>query len=192
VDRPTLQLAIYTADGDRTLPLAEFLIDPHPPWRPSLDDATIMLWADERELLADNWNLGNLGVLTVELEQAGAALAAGASALIRSAVDDRADVPFVLFEPVVDSVLISLFLLDDRRLQAVTPFFSRANDVAELVEYVREHQARLLGPDGVRQDGRFTHVRTPLAAVLKDIQRETHYARQLYELLAMTMPSARS
>jgi len=102
-DDPTadrcLWLGTYDEDGEETLLLADLLADPEAPAGLADDDSVVVLRVAGRDLLREVWNFGALDVIARQLEGVGARLAAGQTALLRSAVMGQAKVPYVRWRP---------------------------------------------------------------------------------------------
>ena len=191
------QLAIYTEDLEATLPLADYLqqrSEGRAGWDPSLEDSTVILEAEGREWLACSWNLGNLGLMIYQYEAARKRLAQGLPALIRSAVDDYSDVPFLMFEPIASTeVSISLFFIEDLEMRLIYPVVGNSAHIQRLYDHVEANRAHLLGPVKPGQAGyTFRRLRFPSGQLLKSLEREAKLGRHFYALLGREMPQFRS
>lgn len=187
------QLAVYAEDLETTIPLAEYLElrrEGRANWNPSLEDSTIILESQGREWLASTWNFGNLGIMVCQFEAALARLRREMSTIIRSAVDDYADVPYLMLEPVdATEVLISLFFIEDQEMRLVYPALTEPARVKALYDYVETNRTRLLGPvEPVLKNYTFRQLSFPYALLLDSLGREAQLGRELYALLGEEMP----
>jgi hypothetical protein len=113
-----------------------------------LGSSSLRFEVDGREYAAGEWNLGPVSLLVDQIEVGVRRLERGEPAIVRSAVLDRTGVPFHLFEPKGDHVLVSRFFLDhDPDIEDLSPVGDDSPDARELYAYVAAHRDELLRPE---------------------------------------------
>jgi hypothetical protein len=130
--------------GDRAIALAELLDrsakgTDWPDVR--LRDTTLLFVTGGTDWMPLHWVLGDLAPLGRQLTAAATRLRADEVAIVRCAVDDRADVSYFLFEPDEAAVSVSLFRppADLRYVYPTSPAHG-----ARLYDYVTRHRSSLL------------------------------------------------
>ncbi len=157
-------------DG-RLAPLAA--LDPET----DLENSTFRLVLQGRDYVGEAWSLGRLDHLVAQLAAAVERLDRGEPALVRSAVTEQLDVPWYLFEPSGDRVVISAFLLPDRSLANDFPIpLDGFGGGPTVYDHVLAHREALLAPGGTDL---FREVPFPREPLLAAMRREVAGARHL-------------
>lgn len=113
----------------------------------SFEDATFRITINGTSYVGEAWSLGPLARLVQQLTYVRRRLEADHVALLRSGVESQLDVPFFLFEPSGDAVLVSCFPIPDRSLAwryPSNPEGTDSADAAALYDYVAQHREALL------------------------------------------------
>lgn len=159
-------------------------------WLPSDDDSTIFLSVDGEEWLADEWNLGDLRLIVQQLEDVLPRLQRGESAILRSAVLDQPQAPYLLFEPsdnsAQDIIRISLFLIADAAAGRLFPIkYWSDSEPEKLFEYVEQNREKLLESDPWSRPGsrRLKELPFPRAELMNALSRELDLGQRVVELL---------
>jgi len=190
---PRFELALFAPGTAKiVIPCREFLarraagaLD----WAPSSDDATFLLEAQGREWIADEWNLGSLRLLVLQLEDSLRRLRGRSAGLIRSGVLDQSPVPSLLLECSVDDpglALLSLFCITDSQWGDVFPIPGWGGEPELLFQYVREHRESLGATPGCAG---FQRLPFPYEALLEALARESAAGRAVLEVLNEPLPS---
>ncbi len=183
------QLAIFNPEEEYTLVTVEDYLqlreDGQVEWIPELDDSALFLETSGREWMAYEWNLGDLGSLVLQFEEAANRLEKGEVALVRSGVNDQLAVPYLLLEPAGDlDVQISLFFIEDVSFSSIYPVSKISGEPSVLYQYVLEHRAHLLGsPEGSQSNDKLHLLPFPKSVLLPSLRREANLGFQLYKLL---------
>jgi hypothetical protein len=191
----SFQLAVYNREGEpRHLPVAEYLrarTGGELSWQPDPEDSTFIMEREGVVYIAPDWNLGSLKWLLPQMTAAAARLEAGEDALIRSAVIEGSEVPYISFEPAPEEgLLVSLFIIPDPQLEAIFPAGPWSERSAELYDYFHARREELLkrvtDPYLLSLMGQeyFSEVGVPARLMIESLRREEELGRRLLELFA--------
>lgn len=148
---------------------------------PNLMDSWMLLKVDGKELLGENWNLGELELIVLQCEEAHRRLTKGEDAIIRSAVLDQPMVPYLLMSPLDDDdVHLSLFVIPDLKAGWAFPIDNVSADSAELWAYMRDHRYQLLHPSERLANNLFSDVPCPRVQLVTALEREASLGRRLF------------
>jgi len=180
------QLAIYDREtGDLLTPISEYLHlhrEGTVTWQPDTEHCGVFLAVDGKELMADDWSLGDLKLIVLQCEAAYRRLVKGQEAIIRSGVLELS-VPFLLFEPQDNhATLLSLFLIEDSKAGFAFPIDHITGDSQDLWSYMHEHREQLLSPPTAALDY-FTRIPCPSDELVAALERETALGQQLLDIL---------
>ncbi len=179
--------------GDLLTPISEYLLlrdKGTVTWQPDIEQCSVFLAVDGKELVASDWSLGNLMLIVLQCEEVYRRLKEGQEAIIHSGVLESS-VPYLLFEPQDNhETLLSLFLISDSKAGFAFPIDHITGDSQDLWSYVREHREQLLSPPTAAPDY-FTRVPCPSDELVAALERETALGRQLLELFGFTALPAR-
>ena len=188
------QLAIYNREGGpRQMPVADYLqarAEGQLSWKPEMDDATFVFEREDVIYIAPHWNLGRLDWLLPQMEAAAARLETGETALIRSAVIEGSEVPYISFEPVGEELSVSLFIIPDPQLERIFPAGPWSQESETLYEYFHQQREALLyrikDPYllSLLDNEYFSDVKAPAGPMIDSLRREAEIGRRLLELMA--------
>ncbi|HEY0006847.1 MAG TPA: hypothetical protein VGB17_18855 [Pyrinomonadaceae bacterium] len=188
------QLAIYNREGGpRHMPVADYLqarADAAISWKPDMEDSTFIFEREDVIYIAPDWNLGRLEWLLPQMEAAAARLERGEMALIRSAVIEGSEVPYISLEPAAEEISVSLFIIPDARLERIFPAGPWSEESALLYDYFQQHRAailyRITDPYLLSLLGHeyFSDVKAPAQQMIASLRREAEAGQKLLELLA--------
>jgi hypothetical protein len=176
------ELGVWSPDGD-VITVSEYLeMAETAAWRPDPEDSAIILDVGHDRRLGEDWNLGNFRQIVAQVKACRERLAASRPGLLRSAVEDQATPPYLLFEPNGEQVVISLFFIEDAEVGALYPTDTDADAAQRLYAYVERHRSELLAslPEDLRIYA-FEGVVCPTAGLLGQLDRAVDLGCQLLQ-----------
>lgn len=102
---------------------------------PDLDSATIDFFYDGTSYIAPDWNLGRPDWLLPQLKHAVEKIKNSELVLVRSAVIEGSEIPYLVFQPGKNTVGISLIVFDDYEIEQIFPSGPFSEKAEELYQY---------------------------------------------------------
>src|SRR5689334_13709410 len=99
------------------------------------DNSTIELFYNGTSYITSNWNLGRPDWLLPQIENALNKLENHRLVLVRSAVIEGSELPYIVLEPNEKSVKISLIVFDDYEIEQIFPAGPFSQKSKELYDY---------------------------------------------------------
>lgn len=180
------ELALYGEDQS-PVPIAAW---PGIPADSQLGDSMLLFEGELGEPAANDWNLGELGMVAVQLEAAARRLDRDRDALVRSAIDDADEVPYFLFRPRGDLVDVSLFFIEDSAVQGLYPVDREPGSAARLYGWLAAAGATL--HTRLREelrDSSWGPIPVPRGAIVAAIREQVRLARALYASVGAELPA---
>lgn len=181
------ELAVWQPGTDRVVPIAEYLqlsnegsLD----WRPHLENSAIILRANKKEWLGNKWNMGALELIAPQLQAAYQRLVKGQDAIIRSAVDDEDQVPYLLIEPQkLEEVSITLFFIIESPFAYDYPIDRNPGMSKRLYKYVQTHKSDLVASlDQTLEAYCFQNLFFPYGLLVSSLEREARLGQTLLKV----------
>ena len=93
--------------------------------------------------ISSNWNLGKPAWLLPQLKDAVDKITAKELVLVRSAVIEGSEIPYLVFEPNDNNVIISMIVFDNYEIEQIFPSGPFAENKAELYSYFNANKSAL-------------------------------------------------
>ena len=179
------QLAIYNQEGEKLIPLSEYLCshdDGKADWIPDTDACSILLESRGREWIGLNWNFGDLDLMIFQFEAAWNRINSGQKAVIRSGIRGLDHLPYLLLDPSPGAMTFISLFIDESLIRQLFPINGINGSSEDLYKYVQENQVKLLSN---RSD--FREVEFPTRLLLESLEREALVGRSFFESIGMSL-----
>lgn len=140
------KLMLYCKTGDGTVKkyAADILSDLNGDAVIDKDSSTIDLIHDGEHYISESWNLGRPDWILPQLINAADKIEKGETVMIRSAVIEGSELPYLVFESAEDQLKIWMLVFDDAEIESIFPAGPFSERAPELYRYFQEHRKELL------------------------------------------------
>jgi len=152
------------------------------------DNSTIELFYNGTSYISSNWNLGRPDWLLPQIENALNKLENHHLVLVRSAVIEGSELPYMVLEPNEKSVKISLIVFDDYEIEQIFPAGPFSQKSKELYDYFFNYRDRFFNDlDSTIQNNPdltdyFKNIEVPADKLINDLET---MIKELTEIISL-------
>lgn len=151
-------------------------------WVPNLENSALFLQVNGKELMAYEWNLGEIKYLIPQFLEAADRLKKGHFALIRSGVNDQPSVPYLLLNNIDSSKIeIWLFFIEDNKYNYLYPIPNVSGNPDDLYNYLSNNRGMILN-NKESQNTSIYLAQFPSDLLLAGLQLEADLGYQLLQI----------
>src|SRR5688572_10184347 len=108
------------------------------------DDSTIDFFFEGQSYISPQWNLGRVDWLLPQFQEAFVRLGNQQIAIVRSAVIEGSELPYLIFEPQEETINISLVVFEDYEIEQIFPAGPFAERSADLYQYFQTNRDKII------------------------------------------------